>query len=298
MKRIPAFLRNERLKDYSTFDIGGPARFLVAVTSIQELEEALAFAKDENLPVLSIGKGSNCLFHDEGFYGLAVVNRLSFLQKKEECFFEAGAGFSFAQMGRLSAKEGFSGLEFAAGIPASLGGAIYMNAGASGQETKDVLREVTTINHEGKISKYNAKDLAFGYRFSSFQEKKEIICSALLQLSRSPLAYNTMKEKEEYRLKTQPYAEKSIGCFFRNPPGTSAGKLIEQAGLKGYAIGGAAVSELHANFIINSLEATAEQVRQLALVIVQKVLQHSGIRLESEVKIIDPYGNSLPLLME
>jgi len=289
-------VENESLKRYSTFDIGGPARFLVQVSTMEELEEALAFAEEKRLPVLALGKGSNCLFHDEGFCGLALVNRISFLCDEGDGVFHVGAGYSFAQLGRTVSKEGFSGLEFAASIPASLGGALYMNAGASGQETKEVISEVTTMDFQGHVSTYAAHHLTFGYRFSSFQKKKEIICSARLRLQPSSLAYSAMKEKSEYRTKTQPYSEKSIGCFFRNPVGTSAGRLIDEAGLKGYAVGGAEVSSLHANFLINRGGATAEQVRLLAHEIVERVFQHSGILLESEVKIFDPQGNGLPLL--
>lgn len=296
MKSTLKIVKNEPLKRYSTFDIGGPAQFLVQVSTMEELEEALSFAKEQQLPILSLGRGSNCLFHDEGFCGLALVNRISFFHKEGGGYFHVGAGYSFAQLGRMVSKEGFSGLEFAASIPASLGGAIYMNAGASGQETKDVLCDVTTMDFQGYISTYAACDLSFGYRVSSFQKKKEVICSARLRLSSSSLAFSDMKEKSEYRTKTQPYSERSIGCFFRNPPGISAGKLIDQAGLKGYAVGGAEVSSLHANFLINRGGATAEHVRLLALEVVEKVQQHSGILLESEVKILDPQGNSLPLL--
>jgi UDP-N-acetylmuramate dehydrogenase len=284
------------LKRYSTFDIGGPARFLVSVSSNKELEEALLFADQKKCPVLCIGRGSNCLFHDSGFFGLVIVNALSSLQAKEAGIWDVGSGFSFAQLGRLTAKEGYSGLEFAAGIPASFGGAIYMNAGASGQETKDILVDVTTMSLDGQVHTYEANTLSFGYRTSPFQQKKEIILSARIRLMPSPIAYGILKEKVEYRMKTQPYSDKSIGCFFRNPPGTSAGKLIEQAGMKGYSIGGASVSALHANFIVNRGGATAEDVCQLALAIEQKVRDSFGVSLESEAKIIDPYGHSLSLL--
>ena len=283
-------LENVSLKSYSTFGIGGKARFLVLVTSFEDLIEAVRFARERNLPVLCIGKGSNCLFHDAGFFGLVIVNQISFLHDRGLGVFEVGAGFSFAQLGRLTSKEGFSGLEFAAGIPATVGGAIYMNAGASGQETKDVLLEVTSMNALGDIVRHGVKELAFGYRTSSFQKNKEIICSALFQLQPSEAAYNSMKDKVEYRMKTQPYGAKSIGCFFRNPPGNSAGRLIEEAGMKGFSIGDAEVSSVHANFLVNKGSASAEDVCQLAKCVVEKVWQTAGVRLESEAKIMDPEG--------
>lgn len=286
-------LHNKELKHFSTFHIGGPARFLTTVTSLDELEQALDFARTEHIPVLCVGKGSNMLFHDAGFSGLALINRLSSFHEKGDGCFEVGAGGSFAQFGRRTAKENWSGLEFAAGIPASVGGAVYMNAGAAGQDVQQTLRSVSTITLDGKKKSYAAEDLSLSYRFSSLQETQEIIYSASFQLTRSSTAYALLQEKLSHRMKTQPYSDKSAGCFFRNPPGESAGRLIERAGLKGCSCGGAAVSLVHANFIINRGEATADHVRQLASEIVERVERMFGIRLVTEVRILDQDGTRI-----
>lgn len=274
------------LKQYSTFGIGGPARYLVEVSSIEELQEATGFARSMALPLLVLGKGSNCLFSDEGFSGLVIINRISFIEHNGNGLFTVGAGYSFAHLGRLTAKEGWSGLEFAAGIPASVGGAVFMNAGANKQETKDTLCFVNALLPDSTVYTYSAKELSFGYRFSSFQQNQASIISCVFQLAASSLSATAMQEKITYRLKTQPYSEKSIGCIFKNPPGDSAGRLIEAAGLKGRRVGGAQVSPVHANFIVNTGNAKANDVIQLIHVVVEHVQKNCGVTLMPEVRLI------------
>lgn len=283
------------LKQYSTFGIGGPARFLVSVSSIDELHSALKEARTRSLPILVIGNGSNCLFSDDGFVGLAIVNKIAFITENEDGWFLAGAGTSFPKLGRTISQKGWSGLEFAAGIPASVGGAIYMNAGASGQETKDTLYSVDTMTPDGLLKSYHREDMSFDYRFSSFQKKDEIICFASFQTKPSSSAYEVLQEKLNGRLKSQPYDDKSVGCIFKNPEGNAAGRLIEQAGLKGRSIGGAQVSTKHANFIVNTGAATAQDVRSLAEEIVRVVWENCHVPLETEVRMIDLHGKSVPL---
>ena len=247
----------------------------------------LAYADRVSLPTVIIGKGSNCLFDDRGFNGLAILNKIDYLVQ-EKGFFQAGAGYSFARLGAITAKKGWTGLEFAAGIPATVGGAIYMNAGANGGETCATLIEVGYVTPSGGLTRLKREDLVFGYRFSSFQERGGAIVEGVFQLSPSEGAKQVQKELLGYRLTTQPYGEKSAGCAFRNPPNLSAGKLIEECGLKQALIGGASVSGLHANFIVNGGGATAQDVLDLMKSIKECVYDKKGILLEEEIRCI-PY---------
>lgn len=281
------FQKNRCLSEFSTLGIGGPILFFAEVETMAEMEEAFHFCRKENLPLLIVGKGSNCLFSDLGFQGLVLQNKISF------CLWESstvrvGAGYSFSLLGSQSAKKGFTGLEFASGIPASVGGAIAMNAGANGRETVDSLVSVVYCHLDGKLVEYKKEELQFGYRFSSFQSMKGAIVSAVFQLQQLEAAREKQLQIISYRMKTQPLKERSAGCIFRNPKqGVSAGAVIEQCGLKGLCVGGAKVSEMHANFIINQHRATAEDVRQLMEQIQKKVYEKTGLHLEAEIKIID-----------
>lgn len=286
---MPPFAHEKKrlLSDLTTFGIGGPATFFAEAFTEQMMAEMIAWCYQNKTPYFILGKGSNILFDDRGFNGLVIQNRIDHLFK-EENLFSVGAAFSFARLGMITAKEGFSGLEFASGIPASVGGAIFMNAGANGQQTQDCLKEVGYINEEGKKLILSKVALQFSYRFSSFQKWKGAIVSALFELTPSNEAKKKQEEIVSYRLKTQPYHEHSAGCVFQNPPGLSAGRLIEEAGLKGRQIGGAVVSEKHANFLVNRKQASAEDILALIKEVKETVLNKSGILLHEEVRFI-PY---------
>ncbi len=283
------------LSTLSTFGIGGPADYFCEVDTPQALKEAITFSKESQIPYLVIGKGSNCLFDDLGFRGLVIRMKIESFHSNGMGLYEVGAGYSFAQLGRVTAQDGYQGLEFAAGIPATVGGAVYMNAGASGSETKDALVYVDAVLPDGSSRRYMKGELSFSYRYSSFQSMKgSIIVGACFQLQKSEKAKQAQKEIVEYRLKTQPYKDKSAGCIFRNPsPMAPSGKLIESSGLKGLQVGGAEVSTVHANFIVNRCGATCEDVKALIRSIQEKVYQETGYRLESEVRIIDQWGNTV-----
>lgn len=275
------------LKDYSTFGIGGEASLFCSCASSDDLRESFFWAKKENIPLLVIGKGSNCLFPDEGVSCLVVHNENEFFKDEGDGHFCVGSGYSFARLGLHTAKLGWSGLEFAAGIPGSVGGAVFMNAGAGeGNQVASSLRYVDYLNEQGDIERVHVQKDMFSYRYSPFQERPGIILSAGFQLVRDENSYQRQKEMIEYRKKTQPYRQRSIGCIFRNPPQYSAGKLIEEAGLKGRTIGGAEISPIHANFIVNSGEATAADVKSLIQLVKVSVFEKSSIMLESEVRII------------
>ncbi len=281
--------KNHSLKELTTFGIGGPALFFVEACTIEEMQEAILFSKKENLPYFILGKGSNLLFDDRGFFGMVIANRIQFINKENGCW-HVGAGYSFSLLGTQSARQGWSGLEFASGIPGSVGGAVYMNAGANGKEASESLVSVDFIDHEGNLMTLSKADLQFGYRFSSFQEKKGAIVGAAFKLIEDKEARNKQFEIIEYRKKTQPYNAKSAGCVFRNPSCGHAGALIEKSGLKGEKIGGAEVSTLHANFLINAENATSHDIINLIEHVRTQVKEKTGIDLIHEVRVIPYHG--------
>ncbi|MBI5272902.1 MAG: UDP-N-acetylmuramate dehydrogenase [Chlamydiia bacterium] len=282
---------NRYLSEFSTFGIGGKARYFAEITSPLEMEEAFSFAREQGLEVLILGKGSNCLFSDEGFDGLVLLNRIDF------CYWngnvaEVGAGYSFSLLGIQSARKGLSGLEFASGIPASVGGAVFMNAGANGKETAGALYSVLYLDLRGSLHQFCREELLFSYRYSPFQQMQGAILSASFVFEPSSSARFKQLEIIDRRIKTQPLKELSIGCIFRNPgPEISAGMLIDRCGLKGCSIGDAAISEIHANFIINLGRARAKQVQDLIEKIQQTVYDKTGVRLEPEIRMIGKHGS-------
>ncbi len=287
MNLLPPFQTNKYLKDISTFGIGGPARLFVEVFETSQMQAVLCYCFKMSIPFFVIGKGSNCLFDDRGFDGLIIQNKISYL-KIDGCEVDVGAGYSFSMLGNRTAKLALGGLEFASGIPATVGGAVFMNAGANGQETSETLFEVSFVDEEGLLHSFTKENLQFGYRFSSFQTKKGAIVSAKFRLEASEIARGKQLSIIDYRTQTQPYGDLSIGCFFRNPRGDSAGSLIEKAGLKGLTVGGAEVSHKHANFIVNKQNAIAHDVLILAKQVQQRVKESMGVELELEVRCI-PY---------
>jgi len=230
------------------------------------------YARTENIPVRIIGLGSNILCPDEGLPGLTVVTT-----RLTKIFWEGrkvvvGAGYSLGRLALEAGQKGLSGLEFARGIPGTVGGAIVMNAGAHGEEIADRLVRVETLDENGQVRSWERGELQFGYRQSS--------------LSQGYWVLQAMKENLQRRKRTQPLEFPNAGSVFRNPPGDSAGRLIEQAGWKGKRVGGAEVSEKHANFIINRGNATAQDVLTLIEAIQADVLNKFGVRLEPEIKYL------------
>lgn len=281
------YQKEKLLSEFSTFCIGGPARYFAEAHAAKEMSTMLKFAYQHQLPVHILGKGSNTLFDDRGFNGLCILNKISFLEQKGGCFF-VGSGYGFARLGGISARGGWSGLEFASGIPATVGGAIFMNAGANGKETADTLVEVGYVTEKGEHIQLRKEELEFGYRTSSFHKRRGAIVEARFQLAPASEAKARQKEILDYRLRTQPYGDPSAGCAFRNPKADAAGRLIESIGLKGMQIGGAAVSEIHANFIVNRGGATASDVKALVACVKERVWKDRGILLEEEIRYI-PY---------
>lgn len=279
---------NKKLSDLSTFGIGGPARFFAKAHTIDQMILMLKQAYENELSVLIVGKGSNSLFDDRGFDGLVILNKIEHVvwEGSQVC---VGSGYSFPRLGAASARKGFAGLEFAAGIPATVGGAIYMNAGANGKQSCNALCSVSFVNQTGDLQTFSRDELAFGYRSSSFQKMDGAIVEATFELKVDKEAKAWQQQIVEYRMKTQPYGMKSAGCAFRNPEGDSAGRLIEVCGLKGMRVGGVSISNMHANFIVNDRSGSSADVLQLIKQVQDHVYREKGISLEVEIRYIPPH---------
>lgn len=284
----PVFSRVS-MKAHATWRVGGPADLLLIPKTEEDVISALDFAKARHLPVTVIGNGSNILVGDGGIRGLTlkIAGGLYFYQIKENKI-TAGAGILLPRLAHLALLSELSGLEFVPGIPASLGGAVVMNASAFGQQLGDLVKEVVAVDLNGRYQILKRADLSFNYRWSFFQEKNLIILKVVLFLK--PANAFEIAERMEYNLtyrkKTQPLGLPTAGSVFRNPPGSYAGRLIEMAGLKGLRIGDAQVSEKHANFIINRGNATAAQIIALMEIIRERVKTEFGISLVPEVRLV------------
>ncbi|MCB1181345.1 MAG: UDP-N-acetylmuramate dehydrogenase [Chlamydiia bacterium] len=277
-----SYQKNKPLCEVSSFKIGGPARYFAEAKEVDILQQMIVFCALSSIPYFILGKGSNVLFDDRGYNGLVIHNRIETLGIDENRFV-VGAGYSFSRLGKLTTRLGWTGLEFASGIPATVGGAVCMNAGANGQETKDRLVSVEYITAKGERTTVKKEDIIFSYRTSPFQKWRGAIALATFTLEKGILVKDTQRRLLTYRLKTQPYKDPSAGCAFRNPSGQSAGALIERCGLKGCTLGGAEVSRLHANFIVNKKGATAQDIINLIDHVKTIVFAQTGIQLQEEI---------------
>ncbi|KAK9038941.1 hypothetical protein V6N11_023782 [Hibiscus sabdariffa] len=301
------FVRGKKLlKDLCTWGIGGPCNYFVQVFHQTHLLSAIRYCHEFSVPYIVIGKGSNCLFDDLGFDGCVILNQIDFLERTEPGVYRVGSGFRFNQLGILSCNEGFAGLEFAAGIPGTAGGAAYMNAGANVEEAKkfrsflketaDSIESIDIVTTEGKFRTLDRVDLSFGYRSSPFQDMNDLaaIVAVTFRLQGSVSARKRQQELlKRLRRSTQPVGERSAGSVFRNPKnsGVSAGELIEKAGLKGCCVGGAMVSNIHGNFFVNKGDCTSQDMLDLIALVKEKVESKFGVELEQEVLYFHPYGN-------
>lgn len=271
------YLKNEKLSNHTTLRIGGPAKYFVVVKTLQDIKTALEYAQKRNLKIFILGAGSNLLASDSGFDGL-VIN------------IKGASGILLAGLLNYCAKSGLSGLEFLAGIPGSLGGAVYMNAGAYGKQIGDFISYVYAIDYNGRQYILNKRRCKFGYRKSVFQKKKLIITGAEFELQKGKPSSikKSMKEIIAKRLKKQPYSLPSAGSVFKNPKGNYAASLIENAGLKGLRVGGAMVSPKHANFIVNYTgKAKSSDVEKLIKIIQQKIKKQFKRALKPEIKFLN-----------
>lgn len=281
----------EPMSKHTTFRIGGAAE-VFAAPDARELSQLLAMAKGADVPVTVIGNGSNLLVGDRGIRGLVIEigERMSEV-RIEGTILVAGAGALLSKAAQTAAAAGLGGLEFAAGIPGSVGGAVVMNAGAYGGEMKDVLQSVKVLTEEGELLILTTEELELGYRHSCVPERKYIVVEATMELAAKPeeeiRAY--MAELRAKRIEKQPLEYPSAGSTFKRPEGYFAGKLIMDAGLRGYTVGGAQVSEKHCGFVINKGGATAADVRQLMQDVHDRVKEQFDVELEPEVKMIGSF---------
>ena len=281
----------EPMSKHTTFRIGGAAE-VFAAPDARELPQLLAMAKGADVPVTVIGNGSNLLVGDRGIRGLVIEigERMSEV-RIEGTILVAGAGALLSKAAQTAAAAGLGGLEFAAGIPGSVGGAVVMNAGAYGGEMKDVLQSVKVLTEEGELLILTTEELELGYRHSCVPERKYIVVEATMELAAKPeeeiRAY--MAELRAKRIEKQPLEYPSAGSTFKRPEGYFAGKLIMDAGLRGYTVGGAQVSEKHCGFVINKGGATAADVRQLMQDVHDRVKEQFDVELEPEVKMIGSF---------
>lgn len=292
-ERMPAlqWKRQESMKLHTTFGIGGEAD-LFAMPEIGELPELLSLAREENMPVTVIGNGSNLLVSDLGIRGLVIeIGRQMEEVTVEETTLLAQAGASLSKAAQVAAAAGLGGLEFAAGIPGSVGGAVTMNAGAYGGEMKDVLTKVRVLTKDGKSRWLSVEELDLSYRHSCVPKMEYLVVEAVFALEKRPESdiRMTMAELAKKRLEKQPLEYPSAGSTFKRPEGYFAGKLIMDAGLRGYQVGDAQVAQKHCGFVINKGHATAGEVYQLICHVQNSVWEQFGVRLEPEVKFLGEF---------
>ena len=293
------------LAPYSTFRTGGPARFFAEPANEEELKEAYRFAGEKNLDVFILGNGSNCLISDKGFDGLVIrIGKLMGDISSEVCddgmaYVTAGAGCLLSKFGNYCADLGLEGAEFACGIPGTVGGAVFMNAGAYGREIKDIAVSVRYLEDD-EVKEIPADECGFSYRTSIFDKKQArgeqpVILSmkAALKAGDKENIAAYVAELRQKRTSSQPLDVPSAGSTFKRPEGYFAAKLIEDAGLKGFALdeSGAQVSPKHAGFVVNNNgSASAEDILRLINYVSDKVYKDSGVRLEKEVRLIGEFG--------
>jgi len=282
------------LAKLTTFKVGGKADYLALPKTPEQLKAALAWGRDQALPITMLGAGSNLLVSDRGLRGLVICTRA--LRHSEfdarSGRVTAAAGEPWSSLAWKAARNGLKGFEWTIGIPGTVGGAVVMNAGAHGGETADILVEAEIVSSDGGVSALTPTDLAYRYRTSNLQGSDKIVATATFQLSpgHDPAAIKAATAEDlKQRRTTQPYHLPNCGSVFRNPPGNSAGRLIQEAGLKGYQIGNAQISTLHANFIVNLGNAKAADVLALIRHAQTVIKERNGISLETEVKIIGAF---------
>lgn len=284
-------LKDEPMRKHTTFRVGGPAEMFVS-PGLNEIPELIAAAREFNIPVTVIGNGSNLLVGDKGISGLVLeVGKGAEDITVEGNRLIVSAGAMLSKAANVAASNNLGGMEFAAGIPGSLGGAVVMNAGAYGGEMKDIIESVEVLTADGQRKTLSLKELDLSYRHSCIPEKGYIVLSAVLRLETRPEEEirAVMAELRDKRVDKQPLEFASAGSTFKRPEGYFAGKLIQDAGLRGYSVGDAQVSEKHCGFVINRGNATAAQILELISDVQKKVLEEFGVELETEVKMIGEF---------
>lgn len=284
------------MSQFSTLKVGGPADAVIAVANRTDLKKLVGWLQENDVSWWVVGRGSNILVPDSGLAGVIIIleGEFSSIEKipapgksGQEVIVRAGGGCLLSKLASYCTSESLTGMEFAAGIPGSVGGSIVMNAGAWGSEISSVVESVLLMDKSGNILTEPSTNLGFAYRKWSMPQQTIVLSAAFrLKPGHRDAIRAACRKYQELRRQKQPVAEPSAGSFFKNPPENSAGRLIEEAGLKGFAIGGAKVSEKHANFIVNTGNASAADIFSLMQVVQQQVFERFGIRLEPEVHIL------------
>ena len=285
-------LLEEPMKLHTTFRIGGPAEIFVMPEGLEEVQRILEICRTEDLPYFILGNGSNLLVSDRGYRGVVIQLDRNFGEVKVEgTEIHASAGALLSTIAVAARRASLTGFEFAGGIPGTLGGAVVMNAGAYGGEMKDVLRKVMVMDQNGKVFEIPAEELQMGYRTSIIKTAGYIVLGAVLSLKEGTLEEIKMltRKLSEQRTSKQPLEYPSAGSTFKRPEGYFAGKLIMDSGLRGYRVGGAQVSEKHCGFVINTGDATAEDVCGLMKHVTETVYAKFGVTLEPEVKFLGEF---------
>lgn len=285
-------LEQEPMARHTTFRIGGPADYFVELGSIEQIRAAIQVCREENLPWFVLGRGSNLLVSDKGYRGVILSIYKDFQKTEiqgETVTVQAGVLLTTLSGKVLDAS--LTGLEFASGIPGTIGGAVVMNAGAYGGEMKDIVRKVTVLDRDGEVRTLTCGEMQFGYRTSLAKKKGYIVLGAELTLKQGEKEKirGEMQALKAKRIEKQPLEFPSAGSTFKRPEGYFAGKLIMDAGLRGAAVGGAQVSEKHCGFVVNTGNATAADVRELMRQVQGKVQEQFGVHLEPEVRFLGEF---------
>jgi len=282
-------LEREPMSRHTTFSVGGPADIFVQPGSVEEVQWALQCSRERKVPFFVVGNGSNLLVSDEGFRGMILNLGRNFQKIQVEGeLMEVQAGALLGRAAREALDHGLTGLEFAAGIPGSIGGAAAMNAGAYGGEMKDVIMEVLVLTEEGDLLRLSNEEMDLGYRHSCIFEKNYIVLQVKMKLQKgsAEAIRERMEELARARREKQPLEYPSAGSTFKRPAGYFAGKLIQDAGLKGFRVGGAMVSEKHAGFVINAGHGTAADIAELIRQVQIRVKEAAGVTMHPEVRFL------------
>ena len=286
------FLTDEPMSRHTTFRTGGPADIYIEPSGVEELKQVLDICREENVAYTIIGNGSNLLVGDGGYRGVLISFGKPFAQVTiEGPQVRTGAGALLSAVAKQVLNASLTGFEFAAGIPGTIGGAVVMNAGAYGGELCQVLREATVLTPEGEVKTLPAEELELGYRTSCIQKNGYIVLEAVLQLQpgNADDIRAVMDALASKRREKQPLEYPSAGSTFKRPEGHFAGRLIQDAGLRGFRVGGAQVSEKHCGFVINRDHATSADILSLCRQVQEKVKAQSGVELELEVKLLGEF---------
>ena len=284
--------QREPMSRHTTFRIGGPADFYLCPHSTNEVQEIVEICKEEKLPYFVLGNGSNLLVSDKGYRGVVIQLWKNFSDiTVKDCCIQAKAGALLSKVAAEALEAGLTGMEFASGIPGTIGGAAFMNAGAYGGEMKDIIKSVKVLDTQGEVRVLPKEELKMGYRTSIVKEKGYTVLSVELELTRGNQEEirNTMEDLKERRTSKQPLEMPSAGSTFKRPEGYFAGKLIMDSGLRGFSVGGAQVSEKHCGFVVNKGGATAMDVLNLIREVQRRVKEQFGVDLETEVRFLGEF---------